>query len=81
MEERNGTEMKRQFPLIRGSSIIIFCISMMAIVGHLQGKPTLYAWGSTNVGMGMPTAVCFLVTSWSLFTLGLDRGHAADRAK
>lgn len=73
--------MKYQFPAIRICSAIIFCISMTAITGHLQGKEILYSWGSAKVGMGMPTAVCFVFTSWSLFVLGLERGHAAARSE
>jgi hypothetical protein len=82
--------LRKQFPLIRASSIIIFCIAMMSIMGHLSGKEALYTWVYGHAGMGLPTALCFVVTSWSLFVLGLERGqhyeeehkpNAADRTK
>jgi hypothetical protein len=48
---------------------------MMSVIGHLSGKQQLYTWIDGHAGMGMPTAVCFIVTSWSLFTLGRERAQ------
>jgi len=68
----------RQFPLIRMCSFIIFCIAMMAIIGHVSGQENLYSWIRGRAGMGLPTAVCFVVTSWSLFVLGIERSHTYE---
>jgi hypothetical protein len=71
--------MKHQFPLVRGSSVIIFSIAMLSVVGHLSGKQNLYTWIDGHAGMGLPTAICFIVSSWSLFTLGRERSQQYDK--
>lgn len=63
---------QRQFPAIRLCSACIFIISLMAVVGHLEHNPSLYNWHGQGT-MSIPTAVCFMVSSWALFILGLER--------
>jgi len=69
--------LQRQFPAIRLCSVCIFMIALLAVVGHLEHNPNLYTWHGQGT-MSVPSAVCFMISSWALFILGLERAKEHD---
>lgn len=54
--------------MARICGIIILAIACTSFVGHMAGHPYLYEWGA-QLGMGLPTAVCFILVAFILFNL------------
>ena len=60
--------LKSSFVSCIGLSICV--VSVVAIFGHVADAHRLYNWTNDDIGMALPTAICFLAVGLSLFTIG-----------
>lgn len=60
---------------VRYSGMIIAAIALAAVCGHVYGREELYNWNRSHAGMGLNTALEFLITGISFFLLATLMGE------
>lgn len=59
--------------VVRMCCLTVFLISLMSVAGYTIGDPSLTRWTKgESVGMALNTAICFMLTSLSIFLLTVN---------
>jgi hypothetical protein len=56
---------------VRLLALVVHAISIASITGYVTHKSSLYTWGA-DLGMGFPTAVCFIMLSVGVFLVARE---------